>query len=76
MSQREELPREVDARLTELLSQGVDSATAEQLAFLKARMSYLTLEEQITFGLAEAPKAEPLETPAPEEPKKRAKKSA
>lgn len=56
----EEAKQEVDR----ILNVGAGSATAEDIAFLTARQSYLTGEQKVTFGIVDAADATSDEAPA------------
>jgi len=60
---------EFQAKLDELRKKQPNELTADDLAFMKARRSYLTADERKVFGVDE-------ETPAPKASKKAAPASA
>lgn len=83
MTQRESaLPmNELDAQtrdmITSLLHRTPESLDEAELAFLRARSPYLTLEQRRDFGLekAPAPTADPVELPVTPKSKGKSKKS-
>jgi len=60
-----------EQEIKRILALGLGSATPEDIAFLKARRSYLTVDQQLAFGL-EDESASTDEAPAP----RRGRKSA
>ena len=58
------------AVLNAIVAKGPDSVTEEERAVLLARKSYLTVDQQVAFGVTDAPAAE---EPAPA---KKSRKSA